>query len=138
MNESSPSKPVCPKCGTALGPYAPEGECPRCMLAAAVDRVAAPRESAADSPQLDNEVTRNGASTEILRDATSSGGFTSAATVAQPFGDHELLEEIGRACARPAMSRSSPMPSNTRISVASCIEISNRRTCSLMSMTSPR
>ena len=43
MNESSPSRPVCPKCGTELGPYAPEGECPRCMLAAVVPVAAVDR-----------------------------------------------------------------------------------------------
>ena len=80
MNESSPSRPVCPKCGTELGPYAPEGECPRCMLAAAVP-VAAPDR------------------TVVLESRTTVGGEPAdpgSQLGAIRFGDYELLEEIGR------------------------------------------
>ena len=80
MNESSPSKPVCPKCGTVLGPYAPEGECPRCMLAAAVPVAA-----------LDRTVG--------LENGSKSGGEPAepgSQLGAVRFGDYELFEEIGR------------------------------------------
>ncbi|MHC1767236.1 MAG: WD40 repeat domain-containing serine/threonine protein kinase [Verrucomicrobiia bacterium] len=96
MNESSLSKPVCPKCGTELGPYAPEGECSCCMLAAAVVGEAAFHDRAVDLPRSENQATANGVGTRVLRDTGSSGGFTSAATVGQPFGDYGLLGEIGR------------------------------------------
>jgi eukaryotic-like serine/threonine-protein kinase len=80
MNESSPSKSVCPRCGTELGPYAPEGECPRCMLAAAVLISASDRTvTLGNRPQLGGESIESGSRLGVIR-----------------FGDYELLEEIGR------------------------------------------
>ncbi len=79
MNESR-NLHVCPKCGTALGPYAPEGECPCCMLAAGVV-VAAPQRPVV----LEN---RSGPEDQSAGPASHPGGIR--------FGDYELLEEIGR------------------------------------------
>ena len=33
MNDSTPTSPQCPRCGTALPANAPEGLCPRCLAA---------------------------------------------------------------------------------------------------------
>jgi len=80
VNKSSPIRPVCPKCGTELGPYAPEGECPRCMLAAAV-----PVAAADQTAELENRTEFGGARAEPGSQLGATG-----------FGDYELFEEIGR------------------------------------------
>jgi serine/threonine protein kinase/tetratricopeptide (TPR) repeat protein len=77
---------VCSKCGAEIPADAPEGGCPGCLLENGLElfaeEVAAPQER--DDP---------GSVDEPARAATKS---ERVAQLAGEFGDHELLEEIGR------------------------------------------
>jgi eukaryotic-like serine/threonine-protein kinase len=96
MNSPSPQDGGrCRNCGAALDSSRTREVCPGCALESALEGgrevaagpVAAARESAAD---------RSAADILPAEGARSSGGFTSAATTGQKFGDYELLEEISR------------------------------------------
>ncbi len=88
MNAALPNTPVCPKCGRKLDAYAPEGECPRCMLVAAAGGDPA-AETAARSQESEISSQKGEEGTPSRRPLTSD---------LRPlaFGDYELLEEIGR------------------------------------------
>jgi eukaryotic-like serine/threonine-protein kinase len=97
---------TCPKCGALLPADAPQGHCPQCLLALAVQ--AAPGEAtraALEQATLDSDSARLG-----VPPSGGSGGEPAKAGTPNPaptlqfkageqvryFGDYELLEEIAR------------------------------------------
>src|SRR5512147_2585878 len=82
MSPASSIHRFCARCGAKLDGYAPEGQCPQCMLKAALGGRS---ESAVPNPPSD--VGSQPGQTESVS-SRSEPGFPI------DFGDYELLEEI--------------------------------------------
>ena len=75
----SPAR-VCPKCGKPLPSDGPQGQCPACLLAAA----------------LASQSDVRSAATAVLNSPATSESTPETGTRLKYFGDYELLEEIAR------------------------------------------
>ncbi len=92
ITESTQLSPNCPQCGKPVGPAAPQGICPDCLLGNQLLHSSARRSSDFASGPLIDELPNK----DITLDASGKARFVDPLKPGQHVGEFEIIRRLGR------------------------------------------